>query len=350
MSEFLWEIENQLGTVCGTRAEAAVRLLTRSSDPPTADWWRDRIREAVSLRRDVLRLDQLGNVYRLINAEGDGLPGFVADQFGDVLSIEAFTLAMYQRGEALARELAGLANLRHWVVQPGPHSLEQEGFVAEGFQSAAVPEKVTVDEHGVRYEVHPSAGQKTGFFCDQRDNRLRLRDFSGEKSVLDACSYTGGFAINAALAGARSVTAVDLDEEAVRLGRRNAQLNHAAVKFVHADAFAYMRDMHRNGRQFDVVILDPPKLIRGRDEMAEGQNKYFDLNRLAASLVAPRGLLLTCSCSGLLSMEQFTLTVRAATADRQPQLLSRSGAAPDHPVALSSLESEYLKCLWLRLD
>jgi 23S rRNA (cytosine1962-C5)-methyltransferase len=332
------------------RAEATVRLLTRGNEPPQPDWWRSRLADAVSLRRDILQLDRFGNAYRLIHAEGDGFPGLVADRFDRVVVLEAFTLGMYQRAEAVAQELASLAQQSHWVVRPGPHTLEQEGFAAEGFQSGSAPEKVFIEEHGVRFEVHPFAGQKTGFFCDQRDNRLRLRDFCAGKSVLDLCSFTGGFALNALRGGAGSVTAVDLDEEAVHLGRRNAQLNHASVKFVHADAFAYMRDMQRNGRQFDVLILDPPKLIRDRDEMAEGQNKYFDLNRLAVSLVSPGGLLLTCSCSGLLSMEQFTLTVRAAMADRGAQLLHRSGAAADHPVSLQHLESEYLKCLWLRVE
>jgi 23S rRNA (cytosine1962-C5)-methyltransferase len=257
---------------------------------------------------------------------------------------------MYQRGEAIARRLAELAGLAHWVVRPGPSTLEQEGFAAEGFASPGAPEKVQIREHGVRYELSPAAGHKTGFFCDQRENRLRLREFCRGKSVLDLCCYTGGFALNALQAGAAEVTSVDLDEEAIRLARRNAQLNKGSIKFVHADAFAYMRDMQRNGRTYDVLILDPPKLIRGRDEAAEGQSKYFDLNKLAASLVAPGGLLLTCSCSGLLSMEQFTMTVRAATSERRPQLLARTGAALDHPISLGQLETEYLKCLWLRME
>ncbi len=331
------------------RAEAAVRLLTTEA-PPDSGWWTARLESAVQLRRDVLKLDAATNAYRLVNAEGDGLPGMVADRYDDVLALEIFSLGMYQRGEAIARRLAELAGLAHWVVRPGPSTLEQEGFAAEGFASPGAPEKVQIREHGVRYELSPAAGHKTGFFCDQRENRLRLREFCRGKSVLDLCCYTGGFALNALQAGAAEVTSVDLDEEAIRLARRNAQLNKGSIKFVHADAFAYMRDMQRNGRTYDVLILDPPKLIRGRDEAAEGQSKYFDLNKLAASLVAPGGLLLTCSCSGLLSMEQFTMTVRAATSERRPQLLARTGAALDHPISLGQLETEYLKCLWLRME
>ncbi|WP_437201924.1 class I SAM-dependent rRNA methyltransferase [Planctomicrobium sp. SH664] len=332
------------------RAEATVRILSFHESPAADNWWQTRFAQSVELRQDRLRLGNTTNAYRLLNAEGDHLPGLVADRFDNIISIEAFTLAMFQRGEAIGKLLAEVAGVPHWVVRPGPSTLEQEGFSAEGFSSGSVPKKVTITEHGIQYEIQPFAGQKTGFFCDQRDNRLRLRDFCAGKSVLDLCSYAGGFALNALKGGASEVTAVDLDEEAVKLARRNAQLNKASIKFVHADAFAYLRDMQRNERQFDVIILDPPKLIRNRDEAGEGQNKYFDLNKLAGTLVKRGGILLTCSCSGLFSMDEFFRTTRAAVTERQPRLLLRSGAAPDHPVSLACPETEYLKCLWLQME
>lgn len=332
------------------RAEATIRILSWDQIPTLSDWWSPRLDDAVQLRNELLRLDRVTQAYRVIHAEGDRLPGIVVDRYGDLLSVEVFSLGMYQRAEAIATTLAQKMNVPHWVVRTGPATLEQEGFAAEGFASPGASRKISVTEHGVTFEVTPFEGHKTGFFCDQRDNRVRLRDFCKGKRVLDLCCYTGGFAVNAAYAGAKEVTAVDLDEEAIRQARRNAQLNKANIRFVHADAFAYMRDMQRNGKTFDVVILDPPKLIHSRDEMAEGQSRYYDLNRLAAPLVQSGGLLLTCSCSGLFSMEELTKTVRAACGDRRPQLLHRSGAAPDHPVSLGMLESEYLKCLWLRMD
>jgi 23S rRNA (cytosine1962-C5)-methyltransferase len=333
------------------RAEATVRIIRWGQTPPDQRWWDDRLEQAVRLRTEVLGMLRAGRstACRLVNAEGDGLPGLTADLFADVLCVQAFTLGMYQRAEAIARRLADLAGAKQWLVGTGPSTLEQEGFLAEGISSGSVPRTVVIQEHGLRYEVHPAEGHKTGFFCDQRENRLRLREFCAGKSVLDLCCYSGGFSLNAMQAGAASVTGVDLDEEAVASARRNAQLNGASIRFVHADAFAYMRDMQRNGQRFDVIVLDPPKLIRQRSEDREGRNKYFDLNQLAASLVAPGGLLVTCSCSGLLSMEDFTLTVRAATAERNPQLLHRTGGGADHPVALNCLETEYLKCLWLHV-
>ncbi|SFI34514.1 class I SAM-dependent rRNA methyltransferase [Planctomicrobium piriforme] len=331
------------------RAEATVRILSWNEPPTTEAWWRDRIDMAVRLRK-LMHLEDTTTAYRVLHAEGDGLPGLVVDRYENVLSLEAFTLGMYQRSEAIAKALAASLHLRDWIVRPGPGTLDQEGFLADGFASPGAAQRVLVREHGVTFEINPAEGHKTGFFCDQRENRQRLREFCRGKSVLDLCCYSGGFAINAALAGASEVTAVDLDEEAIKLARRNAQLNKANIKFVHADAFSYMRDMQRNGKTFDVVILDPPKLMRSREEAADGQSKYFDLNKLAAPLVESGGLLLTCSCSGLFSMDEFTRTVRAACGERRPQLLLRSGAGPDHPVSLGCLESEYLKCLWLRMD
>ena len=336
------------------RAEATVRLLEWGAERIDDSWWTKKLAAAVQMRSEFLRINHADgeetSAYRMVNAEGDGLPGLVADLYGEILSIEAFSLGMYQRSGAIAERLASLCGAKHWVVRPGPATLEQEGFAADGFESGSTPEKVKIVEHGVEYEIHPFGGHKTGFFCDQRDNRQKLRAYCRGQSVLDLCCYSGGFALNAMAAGAAEVTAVDLDEDAVQMTKRNAKLNRTSFRAVHADAFAYMRDMQRNGKTYGVVILDPPKLIRNRDEASEGQSTYYDMNRLAASLVAPGGLLLTCSCSGLLSMEEFIRTVRAATADRRPQLLARTGAAADHPVSMGSLESEYLKCLWLRMQ
>ena len=215
-----------------------------------------------------------------------------------------------------------------------------------------MPESVNITENGVRFRVDFGAGHKTGFFCDQRDNRRRLASLARDADLLDVCCYSGGFGIYArVLGGAKNVTCVDLDEAAVELARRNANLNQVRINTVHADAFTYMRQMQSNRNSYDVVTLDPPKLIFGRDDPGEGRNKYFDLNRLAASLVKPGGLLLSCSCSGALARDDFvSLVVGAARiAGRQGQILDITGAAPDHPVSPRCPESAYLKAVWLRL-
>ena len=236
------------------------------------------------------------------------------------------------------------------MIQPAPNTLDTEGYTHPGFTSEKLPRRKAITEYGVTYEVDFATGHKTGFFCDQRLNRHQLRDYCAGRTVLDLCCYSGGFSINAAKGGAKEVTGVDLDETAIAAAKRNANLNHAKVRFVHADAFAYMRDMQRNGTQFEVVVLDPPKLIMSRDGYDEGQRKYYDFNRLAASLVAPGGMLVTCSCSGLMPTEEFIKTVTAAVPfNRQPRMLARTGAAPDHPVSLNCPETEYLKCVWMLL-
>ncbi|MEZ5941697.1 MAG: class I SAM-dependent rRNA methyltransferase [Planctomycetaceae bacterium] len=331
------------------RAEAVLKMLTWDDEIPDASWWQARLKRAVDIRSE-LALRKQSNACRLIHGEADGLPGVVVDLFDNILSLEAYSLGMFQRAEAIIKELMYHTRAKHWYVRSAPNTLQTEGYDHPGHVSSKVPAKCRIEEHGLSYEVDFATGHKTGFFCDQRANRLRLREFCAGKTVLDACCYSGGFSLNAIAAGAREVTGVDLDENAVAMAKRNANLNSGQPRFIHADAFAYMRDMQRNGKTFDVVVLDPPKLILSRDEADIGHRKYYDFNRLAASLVAPNGILVTCSCSGLLSTPEFVKMVTAAIPfARQPQLLALTGADADHPVALNVSETEYLKCAWVRL-
>jgi 23S rRNA (cytosine1962-C5)-methyltransferase len=348
------------------RAEIVVRMLTRGPEPPGAGFWEHRLQQAVALRRELLRLDEITDAYRVIHAEGDGLSGLVVDRYGDVLSAEVFSLAMYQRSQAVLARLAQLLDAHHMLIHVAPQAHGQEGFLAEPQRSRDCPRDIVIREHSVRFRVRFEEGHKTGFFCDQRDNRRRLAEFCAGRSVLDLCCYTGGFALAAAkLGNARDVTGIDLDETAIALANENARRNQVHANFVHADVFGYMRDMLRNGRQYDVVVLDPPKLIQNRREIDEGTRKHFDLNRLAVQLVAPGGVLLTCSCSGLLSEEEFLRLIvsaarqpgrssdvgtgRDAVCGRTLQILAKTGAAADHPVAGDCPETEYLKAVWVRV-
>jgi 23S rRNA (cytosine1962-C5)-methyltransferase len=349
------------------RAEITVRMLSWGPDPPGETFWEDRLGAAVALRRDLLSLDAVTDAYRLIHAEGDGLSGIVVDKFGDVLSAEAFSLGMYQRSADLLERLAKKTGTRVWVVRPGPATVAQEAFEGTVLRSEHAPTTVTIHEHGTRFRVLFEGGHKTGFFCDQRENRQRLATYCSGKSVLDLCCYTGGFAVQAKkLGNAAEVTGVDLDEDPIRLARENAGLNQVRINFVVSDVFTYMRDMLRNNRKYDVVVLDPPKLIRSRDEFDEGRRKHFDLNRLAMQLVRPGGLLLSCTCSGLLDEAEFLKLLRAAARQAGPagestapgwpphearalQILEKTGAAADHPVAANCPEGEYLQAIWMRV-
>lgn len=349
------------------RSEIAVRMLRYGPQLPDDAFWQHLLTQAVRLRRELLHLDQTSSAYRLIHGEADGLPGLVVDRFGDLLSAEVFSLGMFQRSEAIVRRLLPIADAKHYVIRTAPHVLSQEGFESPDMVSESAPRVVTITEHGSRFRIRfDQESHKTGFFCDQRENRARLASFCDGRTVLDLCCYTGGFAVQAARLGqAAEVTGVDLDEHPLKLARENANLNQAKIRFVQADVFPYMRDMIRGGRQFDVVVLDPPKLIRSRAELEEGTRKHFDLNRLAMQLVRPGGLLLSCTCAGLLPQFEFLRLLYSAARQAGPvdeggavprrlgrnlRVLAKTGAAPDHPVAANCPETEYLNAVWMTLD
>ena len=305
---------------------------------------------AISLRRDTLKLDQDTEAYRVVHSDADGLSGLIVDRYFDTLSIDVTTLGAWRR---LRRWLP----LMHKELGTDRHVIRMDPDIAlmEGARFSDVPEaadpgpkNARVREHGVRYLVNFEDGHKTGFFCDQRDNRLRLGKLARGR-VLDLCTYTGGFALAAkVLAGCEDVTGVDLDEKAIAQAKHNANLNQTRITFTHGDAFSWSRQMIKNGELWDTVVLDPPKLIHHRDSMEEGIFKYRDLNGLALQLVKRGGLYVTCSCSGLISGGEFEELVIGAAhrQNRKLQILDRTGPGMDHPVMSNCPESRYLKVLW----
>ncbi|MBC2606455.1 class I SAM-dependent rRNA methyltransferase [Pelagicoccus albus] len=303
---------------------------------------------AISLRRDALKLDSVSEAYRVAHSDGDGLSGLVVDRLGTVLSIQVHSYGIYQRLPEWLPYLKEKLGAEQAIVEVDPKIADLEGIEIDAQLSDDV-RFAKFEEHGIRYEADFRDGHKTGFFCDQRDNRKRFGDLADGKDVLDVCCYTGGFALNAVRGGATNVTAVDLDEKAIAQAKRNANLNgQARVNWTHCDAFSFMRQMQRNGRQWDLVNLDPPKLVFSKEQQAEGMKKYEDLNQLACTLVKPGGLMATYSCSGQLSAEEFeAMAIRSAhRAGRRLQIIERTGAGADHPVMSNCPESRYLKALW----
>ena len=340
------------------RAKIPVRVVCHSAEPVGEEYFPAALRRAVALRREWLRLDESGDAYRVVNSDGDGLSGLTIDRYADTLYCDVTALGIFQRLPHWLTLLHELLGTRHVRVHVDHDLGSLEGIKPSAMKAIteSAPERVRIREHGVRFEVDFAEGHKTGFFCDQRENRRRFGTMVSGARVLDLCSYTGGFSINAALGGAAEVTAVDLDEKAVAQGRRNANLNQISpnrLKWVHADAFAYARQMQKNGELFDAVLCDPPKFVMTREPAgaAEGMRKYSDLNTIAASVVKPGGLLVTCSCSGLVSLETFEECVIKGVhrLNRRLQILDRTGAGPDHPVFSNCLESRYLKVLWARV-
>lgn len=336
-----------------SRSQIALRMFSHQKEEPDDKTIAARIRQAVALRRQVLKLDEVADAYRLVHAEGDGLSGLVADRFGDYVVLELFSLAMFQRLDMIQDAFidAGV-RVRNFVMRADKEVADQEGFRMSDL-AGNKPRQTTIREHGVQFHVELSRGHKTGFFCDQRDNRLALSKLTAGKNMLDLCCYSGGFSCYAAKIGqAEQVTAVDLDETALAVAASNAQLNEVKIDFHHADAFSFLRDACREGRKWDVMVVDPSKFVHRTNQMEEGLAKYSDLNRLAMQAIAPGGIMLTCSCSGLVDQQTFfdILARSARAAGRDLQIFRVTGAGGDHPVMADALKGFYLKAVWARVE
>jgi len=329
----------------------ALRVLTADPNEEVDEAFFERkITQAIALRREVLKLDDVTDAYRVIHSEGDGLSGLVVDRFADVIVIEYFSAGMFRQRDVIRRVLDRHfpGSTMYWFAEE--HVQKQESFDCA---IPTAPKPAVIHEHGVRFHAAPGTKHKTGFFADQRDNREYLSRFCADKRVLDLCCNSGGFAIYAkAKGGASEVVGVDLDEEILGVAEQNARLNKAKVRFVQADIFHWLRDVPAKRDLFDVVILDPAKMTRDREQVIPALKKYLDMNKLALGAVKPGGIFLTCSCTGLVSEEQFLDMLRRAAfyAGRTVQVLKVTGAGGDHPWQAHVQESRYLKAVFCRVE
>jgi len=328
----------------------ALRVLTEDFEEAIdAAWFARKIAAAVALRREVLRLDETTDAWRVVHSEGDGLSGLVIDRYGDLLVVEFFSAGMFRYREWIYEALRECFPGCRFYSFAEEHVQKQESF---DFRSPEAPPPSVISEHGLKFRASPGSGHKTGFFADQRDNREFLSRFTKDQRVLDICCNSGGFAIYAKARGeASEVIGIDLDEEILEVAEKNARLNNAKVKFVQADLFPWLRDAGQRGETFDVVILDPAKLTRDREQVIAALKKYNDMNKLAMQVVRPGGILLTCSCTGLVSEEEFLDMIRRAAfyAGRTAQILKVSGAGGDHPFMAHVKEGRYLKAAFCRI-
>ena len=329
----------------------AARLLTRRHESiDTSEFFVTALQKALEYRR---RLGGDLEALRLIHGESDALPGLVVDRYGDVLCVQLLTKGMDVRRELLVAALRELLAPRVIVARNDSAARELEGL-PRGVEllHGEAPEPVVVTINGLRFAVDVLAGQKTGLFLDQRENCRRLHGLAQGSEVLDLFCYAGAWSVHAASYGANSVTGVDASVAAVRQAEANARLNGLAdrCRFVAADVFDFLRD-HR-GRRFGTVILDPPAFIKSRKHLAEGQKGYLTVNRRALEMVAPGGVLVTCSCSHHLDRPTFlTLIAQAAQqARRNVRLMEMRGQASDHPVLPACPETDYLKCAFLFVE
>ena len=329
----------------------ALRVLTEDFEEAVDEaFFLRKIRAAVALRREMLRLDEVTDAWRVVHSEGDGLSGLVVDRYGDLIVVEFFSAGAFRHREWIYNALTECFPGCRFYSFAEEHVQKQESF---DFRAPDAPAPSVISEYGLKFRASPGSGHKTGFFADQRENREFLTRFTKGKRVLDICCNSGGFAIYAKARGeAEEVIGIDLDEGILEIAEKNARLNNARIKFVQADLFPYLRDAQQRGEQFDVVILDPAKLTRDRDEVINALKKYNDMNKLAMQVTAPGGILLTCSCTGLVSEDEFLDMIRRAAfyAGRTVQILKVSGAGGDHPFMAHVKEGRYLKAVFCRVD
>lgn len=327
----------------------AVRLLERDPDVAVdAAWFARRIGEAVRLRREILKLDEVSNAWRVVHSEGDGLSGLVVDRYDDLLVVEFFSAGAWRHRSIIFDALRAHFPGCRFHSFADEHVQKQESFDYKDTQGTA---PALVQEYGVRFRADPAGAHKTGFFADQRENRHWVAARAAGLRVLDLCCNTGGFAVHAAVAGAAEVVGVDIDPAVIEIARHNAQLNKVRPRFVQADIFPWLRDAAANGERFDLVVLDPAKMTRDREQVIAALKKYLDMNKLALGVVKPGGLFATFSCTGLVSEEQFLDMLRRAAfyAGRTVQVLKVAGAGPDHPWLAQVPESRYLKAVFCRV-
>ena len=323
--------------------------------PPDEPLLRARVREAVRLRTEVLDLPARTDAYRLVMSEGDGLPGLVVDRYGDVLVLTCSALGLRRRLDPVLDELAALLSPRA-IVDAGLSEgiARSEGLPAEGgVLRGALPDEprvVTID--GLRLRVPLAAGQKTGLFLDQRENVRLVAGLARGRRVLDACCYVGTFGLACARAGAASALLFDSSPDAVAEAEANARLNEVSDRVV-VRRGALWRELHAlagAGERFDLIVLDPPKFAHAARDRERARKGYFDANHLALKLLAPGGLLLTCSCSHHVDEHELAQVLREASARAEVELrlLEQRGPGPDHPTDLCCPEGRYLKAFLLQ--
>jgi len=370
----LWVYDNEIESITGTvengelvlvkdcngypmgigfinrNSKITIRLLTRNKDAVIdKEFFRKRVKDAWEYRKKTVDTSSC----RVIFGEADYVPGMVIDKFEDVLVVQSLALGIDRYKmlilELLKEELAADGiQIRGIYERSDAKVREQEGMKREkGFLSEPFDTKVQIVENGVKYMVDVEDGQKTGFFLDQKYNRLAIQKLCKDAKVLDCFTHTGSFALNAGIAGAKEVIGVDASDLGCRQAEENAKLNglENTVSFVCADVFELLPELEEKGEQFDVVILDPPAFTKSRNSVKNAMKGYREINMRGLKLVKPGGYFATCSCSHFMTPELFTEVIgqAARSVHRRLKQVEYRTQAPDHPILWSSEESYYLK-------
>ena len=351
------------GTFLGRAAyspSSQIRARLWSFDPSEqvdADFFRRRLHACLDLRQ-ALRLADQTDAFRLVNAESDGLPGLIVDRYAGTLVLQSLTAGSEYWKDSLADLLLELTGLPDIYERSDADVRTLEGLTPKvGVLRGGMPlSPLSITENDLKFNVDIASGHKTGFYLDQRSNRLRVRGLAEGRDVLDCFCYTGGFTVNALAGGAKTVLSVDSSAEALALCRQNVERNSSPTlpvsrfSALEGDVFQVLRRLRDENRSFDLVILDPPKFAPTAALAEKAARGYKDINRLAFKLLRPGGLLVTFSCSGGVDADLFQKIVASAAldADIDAQILEHLSQAPDHPVALNFPEAAYLKGLVCR--
>ena len=339
------------------KSRVAVRLLEWNMETEINEsWWRKKIATAVKYREHLYTENT--NTYRLIFSEADFIPGLIVDRYADFLSVQILTSGVERIKHIILDELQKLLDLKGIFDRSDASARAHEGLEASSggiLSGLEPPEFVTVKENGIFYHVNIIEGQKSGFYCDQRDNRKLVAEHSKGKKVLDCFSYSGGFSLNAFRAGASEVVSVDSSSLALETLKRNVEINsfnNIPHRLIQSDVNKQLRIFREAGEKFNLIILDPPKYAPTRSALTKASRAYKDLNRLALLLLEEGGLLATFSCSGAVDMSMFKqiLAWAALDAGKEVQFIEQFAQPADHPVRSSFPEGEYLKGLLCRVS
>lgn len=337
------------------QSRVAIRLLEWNENISIDEaWYTQKINTAITSRTHLLTKDT--NTYRLIFSEADFLPGLIVDKYADFLSVQILSTGIEKAKSILLQILVKTLQPKGIFDRSDATARTHEGITAEnGLLWGETPSAfIAVKENGISYHINIAEGQKSGFYCDQRDNRQILATYAKDKNVLDCFSYSGGFSLNALKQGANEVTSVDSSALAIETLKQNIELNKFKSKkhiAIQSDVNKQLRVFKEEGKKFDIVILDPPKYAPSRSALDRAARAYKDLNRLGLLLLEPGGLLATFSCSGAVDIDTFKQIIAWAALDagKEVQVIKQFFQPEDHPVRLSFPEGEYLKGLLVRV-
>lgn len=352
-------VADRAGACLGTafynpESEISLRIADRREVELDRGWLRERLRSAFRYRESLDLDSDPAEARRLVHAEADGVPGLVADRYGPCVVLQVGSAAVERRLDWVVEAVSELPGVEGILLRGDAASRKREGLERRvETLYGAVPEKIEAREGAVRYLARPREGQKTGGFLDQRENHRAAGGYAKDaERVLDVFAYAGLFALHAARAAPEArVEAVDSSQGALDVAAENARLNGLEnVGFIRANAFDLLRERSDAGETYDLVMLDPPAFAKGRRDLPRARRAYKEINLRAMKLLAPGGILFTCSCSYHLSREEFGGTLRSAAADAGTtmRVLERRGQAADHPELLAVPETAYLKCAVLQ--